>query len=111
VLTFEIESVEYLIENIRKQVNGYDEVQTKATVVMPTLQQGIWGDICCKFIAIYGIHIYNNWFSKLAPVIDEQAKAIELKAPNLFVKQWIDTNYWDTIQETSKKLGFDLKVV
>jgi predicted nuclease of restriction endonuclease-like (RecB) superfamily len=36
VLTFEIESVEYLIENIRKQVNGYDEVQTKATVVMQT---------------------------------------------------------------------------
>ena len=106
-----IESVEYLVENACRQVNGYDEVRTKGTPVMPTLQQGIWGDICRKLIEIYGIHIYNNWFSKLTPIIDEEAKTIELKAPNLFVKQWVETNYWDTIQETSKKLGFDLKVV
>ena len=78
---------------------------------MPTLQQGVWGDICQKLIETCGIHVYNNWFSRLTPIIDEQNRTIELKAPNLFVKQWVETNYWDTIQETSKKLGFDLKVV
>ena len=78
---------------------------------MPTLQQGIWGDICRKLIETSGIHVYNNWFSKFTPVINKDDRTVELKAPNSFVKQWVETNYWDTIQETSKKLGFDLKVV
>ena len=106
-----IESVEFLVENACRQVQGYDEVRTKGTPIMPTLQQGVWGDICQKLIETCGIHVYNNWFSRLNPIIDEQNRTIELKAPNLFVKQWVETNYWDTIQETSKKLGFDLKVV
>jgi hypothetical protein len=106
-----IESVEYVVENTCRQVNGYDEVQTKGTHIMPTLQQGVWGDISRKLIEIYGVHIYNNWFSKFTPVINEDDRTLELKAPNLFVKQWVETKYWDTIQETSKKLGFDLKVV
>ena len=110
-LEVDIESVEYLVENVCKQVNGYDEVRTKAAVVIPTLQQGIWGDICRHLIETFGIHVYNNWFSKLSPLIDEDARTIELKASNLFVKQWIETNYGDKIQETSKKLGFDLKVI
>jgi hypothetical protein len=63
------------------------------------LQQGAWGDVCRQLIKTYGIHIYNNWFSKLTPVIDEDAKTIELKAPNSFVKQWVETNYRDVIQE------------
>jgi len=107
----EIESVEYLVENACRQVQGYDEVRTKGTPIMPTLQQGVWGDISRKLIEIYGIHVYNNWFSKLTFVINEQNKTIELQAPNSFVKQWIETNYRDTIQETLKKLEFDLKVI
>ncbi|WPY00038.1 DnaA-like domain protein (plasmid) [Candidatus Megaera polyxenophila] len=106
-----IESVEYLVENTCRQVQGYDEVRTKTTPIIPTLQQGVWGDISRQLIEIYGIHIYNNWFSNLTPVINEQNKTIELKAPNSFVKQWIETNYRDTIQETLKKLEFDLKVI
>ncbi len=106
-----IESVEYLVENACRQINGQNELWTKETPIMPTLQQGIWGDICCKLIETSGVHVYNNWFSNLTPVIDEQNKTIELKAPNSFVKQWIETNYRDTIQETLKKLEFDLKVI
>jgi hypothetical protein len=67
----EIESVEYLVENACRQINGQNEVWTKATVATQTLQQGVWGDICRKLIAIYGVHIYNNWFSKFTPVINE----------------------------------------
>jgi hypothetical protein len=110
-LEVDIESVEYLVENACWQVNGYNEVRTKATVATQTLQQGIWGDICRHLIETFGIHVYNNWFSKLTPVIDEQNRTIELKSPNSFVKQWIETNYGDTIQEISKNLRFDLKVI
>ena len=107
----EIERVEYVVENVCKQVKGYDEVRTKSTPIMLTLQQGIWGDICRKLIETSGIHVYNNWFSRLTPIIDEQNRTIELKSPNSFVKQWIETNYGDIIQEISKNLRFDLKVI
>jgi len=30
---------------------------------------------------------------------------------NFKFTMWIETNYGDTIQKTSKKLGFDLKVI
>jgi hypothetical protein len=101
----EIEKVEYVVENVCKQVNGYDEVRTKPIPIMPTLQQSIWGDICRKLITIYGVHIYNNWFSKLVPIIDEEARTIELQAPNSFVKQWIETNYEDIIEKIGETLG------
>ena len=106
-----IESVEYLVENVCKQTNCYDEVRTKGTPVIPTLQQGIWGDICRQLIKTYGIHIYNNWFSKLTPVIDEDARTVELKAPNLFIQQWIETNYGEIIMNIIKNLGFELKEI
>jgi len=106
---FEIESVEYVVENSCQQVNGYDEVRTKSIPIMPTLQQGIWGDICRKLIEKSGIHVYNNWFSKLVPIIDEEARTIELKAPNSFIGQWIETNYGEIIMNIIKKLGFELK--
>jgi len=105
----EIERVEYVVENSCQQVNGYDEVRTKSIPIMPTLQQGIWGDICRKLIEKSGIHVYNNWFSKLVPIIDEEARTIELKAPNSFIGQWIETNYGEIIMNIIKKLGFELK--
>jgi hypothetical protein len=104
-LEVDIESVEYVVENVCKQVNSYDEVQTKSTPVMPTLQQGVWGDICQKLIETCGIHVYNNWFSKLIPIIDKQNRIIELKAPNLFVKEWIEHNYKNAINNIATTLG------
>lgn len=100
----DIESVEYVVEKGYKPTNVKSEVRTKATVVTPTLQQGIWGDISKQFIATYGVHVYNNWFSRLVPVIDEQAKTIELKAPNSFTQQWIETHYGEGIRNIIKKL-------
>ena len=101
--------MEYLVENTCQQVNGHNAVETKVTPIMPTLQQGIWGDICRKLIETSGIHVYNNWFSKLTPVIDEQNRTIELKAPNLFVKQWVEMNYGDGIRNIVKKLGLEFR--
>jgi hypothetical protein len=101
----EIERVEYVVENVCKQVNSYDEVWTKGTPIMPTLQQGVWGVICQKLIETCGIHVYNNWFSKLIPIIDKQNRIIELKAPNLFVKEWIEHNYKNAINNIATTLG------
>lgn len=75
------------------------------------LPEGIWGDICQKLIVIYDEYAYRNWFSKLTPVIDKEAKTIELKAPNLFVKQWVKDNYGEVIINIIKDLGFELKEI
>jgi len=110
-LEVDIESVEYVVENVYnfKSTNRHNSLQTKENIVIPTLQQGIWGDICCQLIKTYGIHIYNNWFSNLTHVIDEQNKTIELKTPNLFIQQWIETHYGEGIINIIKKLGLELK--
>lgn len=110
-LELDIESVEYLVENAYRQINVQKGVEAKGTPIMPTLQHGVWGDVCRQLIKTYGIHIYNNWFSKLIPVVDEQNRTIELKAPNLFIQQWIETNYGEAIMNIIKKLGFEFKEI
>ena len=100
-----IEIVEYFVENSCQQINGQRGVEIKGTANIPTLQQGVWGDICRQLIETFGIHVYNNWFSKLKPVIDEQNRTVELKAPNTFTQQWIETSYGGVIQKIAKKLN------
>jgi hypothetical protein len=72
----DIENVEYVIENVGISTNVPSDLSTKPVTELPRLQQGVWGDVCRQLIKTYGVHIYNNWFSKLTPVIDESAKTI-----------------------------------
>ena len=110
-LELDIESVEYLVENVCnfKSTNRHNSLQTKENIVMPTLQQDVWGDVCRKLIETSGIHVYNNWFSRLTPIIDERNRTIELKAPNLFVQEEIIKRYGELIIELAKNL--DLKFI
>ena len=78
--------------------NSDEHQEQQRPLELLKLPEGIWGDICQKLIVIYDEYAYRNWFSKLTPVIDKEAKTIELKAPNLFVKDWIETNYFDVIE-------------
>ena len=95
--------------NIPKNSNEHQEQQKPLELLK--LPEGIWGDICLKLIETSGIHVYNNWFSKLTPVIDEDAKTIELIVPNSFVKQWIKDNYGEVIINIIKDLGFEFKEI
>ena len=95
--------------NISENSNEHQEQQKQLELLK--LPEGIWGDICRKLIERCGIHVYNNWFSRLIPIIDEQNKTIELKAPNSFIKQWIETSYRDSILKVLKSLGSELKEI
>jgi hypothetical protein len=95
--------------NIPENSNEHQEQQRPLELLK--LPEGIWGDICQKLIIIYDEYVYKNWFSNLVPIIDEKARTIELKAPNSFVKQWIETNYRDMIKEIAKSLGLELKEI
>ena len=101
----DIESVEYVVENVCNPVNVRNCLQIKQPLVKPILQQDVWGDICQQLIQIYNIHVYNNWFSKLIPIIDKDAKIIELKAPNSFIQEEIIKRYGDTIKKIVNELG------
>jgi hypothetical protein len=95
--------------NIPANSDEHQEQQKQLKLLK--LPEGIWGDICQKLIVIYDEYAYRNWFSKLTPVIDKEAKTIELKAPNLFVKQWIKDNYGEVIINIIKDLGFEFKEI
>jgi hypothetical protein len=105
----DIESVEYVVENICNPVNGRNGLQIKQPLVKPILQEDLWGDICQQLIQIYNIHVYNNWFSKIIPIIDKDAKTIELKAPNSFIQEEIIKRYGDTIKKVVNELGIKFK--
>jgi hypothetical protein len=105
----DIESVEYVVENVYNPVNGRNGLQIKQPLVKLILQQDVWGDICQQLIQIYNIHVYNNWFSKLIPIIDKDAKTIELKAPNSFIQEEIIKGYGDTIKKVVNELGIKFK--
>lgn len=105
----DIESVEYVVENVRNFTNNHNNLQTKKAVDLPPLYQGVWGDICRQLIKTYGIHIYNNWFSKLTPVINKDAKTIELIVPNSFVQEEITRRYEDNIKKIVSEFGMNFK--
>ena len=108
-LELDIEIVEYVVENVCNPVNGRNGLQIKQPLVKPILQQDVWGDICQQLIQIYNIHVYNNWFSNLIPIIDKDAKTIELKAPNSFIQEDIIKRYGDTIKKVINELGIKFK--
>ena len=58
---------------------------------------------------LFRSHIYNNWFSKLIPIIDKDARTIELKAPNSFIQEEIIKRYGDTIKKVVNELGIKFK--
>ncbi len=93
--------------NIPANIDAHQEQQIPLELLK--LPEGIWGDICQKLIVIYDEYVYKNWFSKLVPIIDEQNKTIELKAPNSFVKQWVKDNYGEVIMNIIKNLGLEFR--
>jgi hypothetical protein len=89
-------------DNIPVNNNEHQEQKTSEPLELP---DGIWGDVCKKLVDVYDEYTYKNWLSKLSPVIDEENKTIELKAPNSLVKQWVEDNYGRTIKQIVKDLG------
>lgn len=96
-------------DNIPVNNNEHQEQQRQCEPLK--LPEGVWGGICQKLIDVYDEYAYKNWCSKLVPIIDEEARTIELKAPNSFVKQWIETNYQSIIEKTIITMGLNFKEI
>ena len=98
--------------NIPVNNNENQECESLSVALKPQpieLPKGVWGEICRRLIDIYDEHIYRNWLSKLIIFSDERDKFITLEAPSSFMKEWIETNYWDSIKKIGESMGWELR--
>ena len=72
------------------------------------LPAGMWGRVRQSLVEAYGESTDRNWFSKLTANINEERREIKLKASTDFVKDWIETNYFDTIENIANKEQFKI---
>jgi hypothetical protein len=95
-----IESVKFIVGNAHnpKPTNRHNNLEGNRIVDLPISGQDIWGRVREKLIEIYSEVTDRNWFSKVMANVDEERKEIRLKAPTSFVKDWIETNYFDAIE-------------
>ena len=74
-------------------------------------RHGIWGKIRETFANYFeenGEAIDNSWLSKINAKIDSEQKTIELHAPSVFIKDWIENNYLRYIEDAAKINGLKL---
>jgi hypothetical protein len=100
-----IEKLEFIVtENKTPRTSAFN-VSTSKDSPESNLPKGIWGEVCKKLIAVYGVHVYRNWFSKLNAEVDEGAKNLTLKTSSEFAKDWIQDKYMQFLSKVSSSLG------
>ena len=83
-----------IIMPVKATTTSIDQNKMKKSLLPP----GMWGRVRQSLIEAYGEATDRNWFSKLTANIDEERREIKLKSPTDFVKDWIETNYFDVIE-------------
>jgi len=74
------------------------KTQTLTTPIPDTT----WGKVRKNLISLYGEVIDRHWFSKLAAEVKEESRAIHLKAPTNFIRDYIVREYLASIERISK---------
>ena len=57
----------------------------------------LWMDVSRDLISHYGDALYKNWFSKITFCETTKNNTLLLAVPSNFVRDWIKSNYFDTI--------------
>ncbi|WPY01648.1 DnaA_N domain-containing protein (plasmid) [Candidatus Trichorickettsia mobilis] len=73
--------------------------------------EGVWGKIRENLIDYYGsggLGLDKSWFSKLTAEEDPTRKQLTLKAPSRFIKDWIQSNYLQLIDNICSKENYQL---
>jgi len=73
------------------------------------LTNTLWGRVRSSLIGIYGEAIDASWFSKIEATEDIEEKAINLKAPSEFFKDWIERNYEQAIEQAAGAMGVKIR--
>lgn len=53
---------------------------------------------------------YRNWFSKLTAKVNEEIKEVTLFAPSVFIKDWIESNYFGAIETIVKESNYNILI-
>ncbi len=97
------------IELIMPKVTSRNQSFNKTNLETKQLPNTLWGRVRKSLIGIYGEAIDASWFSKLEATEDTKEKAINLKAPSEFFKDWIQRNYEQVIEQTAGAMGVKIR--
>ena len=73
------------------------------------LPNTLWGKIRKQLITLYAEAIDISWFSKIEATENEQTKEINLKVSSEFIKDWIERNYEQAIEQTAGAMGIRIR--
>ena len=65
-----------------------------------------WYKIRKELQSYYGSQVDKAWFSKLRSQEDRASKKLILQAPTNFIRDWLQTNYGNVIEQYAKKLNY-----
>ncbi len=87
------------------------KITSKDSIVQSTkeLPNTLWGKIRKQLITLYGEAIDISWFSKIEATENEQTKEINLKVSSEFIKDWIERNYEQAIEQTAGAMGIRIR--
>ena len=97
------------IELIMPKVTSKNQSFNKTNLETKQLPNTLWGRVRKSLIGIYGEAIDASWFSKLEATEDTKEKAINLKASSEFIKDWIERNYEQAIEQAAGAMGVKIR--
>lgn len=65
-----------------------------------------WYKIRKELQSYYGSQVDKAWFSKLRSEEDRASQKLILKAPTNFIRDWLQTNYGNVIEQYARKLNY-----
>ncbi|PCJ29835.1 MAG: chromosomal replication initiator protein DnaA [Rickettsiales bacterium] len=71
----------------------------------------LWRDVSKDLTSHYGKDLYRNWFSKINFLESQGGKNILLSAPSNFIRDWIKSNYFNTLTEIWKRHDSAIKTI
>lgn len=105
----QIEEIEFTIP--QKQYQSELKTNQPIKSIYPDT---IWGKIrqaIASSLGRDGDSLDKSWISKLEAEINEESRAVILKAPSGFVKDWIENNYQKQINIAVQEYGFNLNSI
>jgi len=100
-----IQKIELIMPTVANRNQNSDKTNSK----LEKLPNTLWGRVRSVLIGIYGEAIDISWFSKLEATENTEEKAIKLKASSEFIKDWIERNYEQAIEQAAEAMGIRIK--
>jgi hypothetical protein len=91
------------------KVTNKNQSSDKTNLETKQLPNTLWGRVRKVLIGVYGEAIDISWFSKIEATENEQTKEINLKVSSEFIKDWIERNYEQAIEQTAGAMGIRIR--